>query len=94
MVSGNSEKYHTGPYAKEYARNMRIICITITVVEVLEDQLEESIHLIDDMEAERTERLRRSLPPLGVARVLASGSWGQGSAASSARFQGLWDRSL
>ena len=40
MKSANSQNYHTGAYVKEQARNLTIISVRITVVEVLtEDQL-------------------------------------------------------
>ena len=48
---------------------------------------EESIHLIDNLKAESTQRLRQSFPTPGDAPVLASGVWGQDPAAGYARFQ-------
>ena len=48
---------------------------------------EESIHLIDNLKAESTQRLRQSFPTPGDDPVLASGVWGQDPAAGYARFQ-------
>lgn len=87
MISENSQKYHTGAHVKKQARNLRIISIRVRIIDILiKAQLEESIHLIDDLEAERIETGTK----LPIAWDCSSaGPQGQDPAAICVRFQVL-----